>query len=232
MTTTTETGPDVLTPDAEDKKTRTAQATADPEAPYGWMKDPKTGETRPKKRPGKQGSKTAEPPPSRPTNKARSKPAPAAKTPGGQAPDYSKPIGELCQGIWMIMAAPPAVNFKMGSIDVGAGLVRLKAQAAIMNQNSDGLVNGLNMIAQHNPSFRKGIDKLAAETGPAWILPAMMVLLPFAGQSVAMWRAPIAGDVELMAKETEAAFDQIMNGTMREAAEEAAAAEDINSRAG
>jgi hypothetical protein len=218
MTTTAETatGPEVLTPDAADKKTRKADGTTtDPEAPYGWMKDPKTGETRPKKRPGKQGSKTAEPPPTRPTNKARTRTRPASSAPGGG--DFAKPIGELCQGVWMIFAAVPDVSMKLGPVDLHAISTRLKAQAAVMNDNSDGLVNGLNMVAQHNETFRKGVNKLADESGPAWILPAMMVLLPFVGQSVAMWRAPIAGDVELMAKATEAQFDEIMNGALRAA---------------
>ena len=67
----TEPTPDVLTPAAGDRKTRTTGPPTDPEAPYGYMKDPKTGETRAKKRPGKTSGPKVEAPPKRPANKAR-----------------------------------------------------------------------------------------------------------------------------------------------------------------
>lgn len=214
----TEPSPDVLTPDADDKKTRKADKSpvSDPEAPFGWMKDPKTGETRPRKRPGKQssGAKT-EPPPRRAATKARSAPAPARA-----AQDYAGAIGELAQGVWMIMAAVPTVDQKVGKINLADVSTRFKAQASILKENGDGVVKGLTMMAQHNAQVRAGIDKLSSETGPAWILPAMMLMLPFVGQSAAMWRAPVSGDVTLLARRTEKEFDDMMNSAMRDAAAE------------
>lgn len=213
----TEPSPDVLTPDANDKKTRKADPgpVSDPEAPFGWMKDSSApGGVRPRKRPGKQ-AKSEAPPPSRPATKARSKPAPAAAN-----LDYSGAIGELAQGVWMVMAAVPSVDQKIGKINLADVSTRFKAQASILKDNGDGVVKGLTMMAQHNAQVRGAIEKLSAETGPAWILPAMMLMLPFVGQSAAMWRAPVSGDVTLLAKRTEKDFDDLMNSSMRQAAAE------------
>jgi hypothetical protein len=85
-------------------------------------------------------------------------------------------------------------------------------------------------MAQHNPTVRSGVEKLAAETGPAWILPAMFVIMPFVGQSLAMWRAPVEGDVTLLAKRTEKEFDDLMNSAMREAAAEQQSYEDLKAQ--
>jgi hypothetical protein len=223
-TTTERPAADVLTPGPDDKKTRrTDQVTADPEAPYGWMIDPKTKERRPKKRPGKQ-SRSEQAPPTRPANRARSEPPPAGS--GDSLKDYSGPVSELCQGVWMVLAAVPDVNFKLGKIDMHEVGVKAKAQAAVLKENGDGVIKGVNMIAQHNATFRAGLDKAAADAGPLWVLPAMFVLMPFVGQSLAMWRAPVEGDVALLAKKTERDFDDLMNTTMREAAAEQASYEE------
>jgi hypothetical protein len=58
-------------------KTADAEAPADP-APFGYMTDPLTGETRPKKRPGRQPKKPPEPPPA--------DTAAASAPPGGDPP--------------------------------------------------------------------------------------------------------------------------------------------------
>lgn len=233
------TGPDVLTPDAADKKTRSEQGPpADPEAPYGWMIDPVTKERRPKKRPGRQKNNVSAPP-TRPNNKARSEPPPAAAAEGDKLRDYSGPVSELCQGVWMILAAVPDTKIKIGKISLADVSIKAKAQAAVLKENGDGVIKGVNMIAQHNDGFRRGLDRLASETGPAWVLPAMFVLMPFVGQSLALWRAPVAGDVTLLAKRTEKEFDDLMNSATRQAAAEQAAYEeamrdenaDINERA-
>lgn len=235
------TGPDVLTPDASDKKTRRDQGPpADPEAPYGWMNDPKTGERRPKKRPGRQKNNVSAPP-TRPNNKARTEPPPAAAAgDGDKLRDYSGPVSELCQGVWMLLASVPDTKIKFGKIDLAEISIKAKAQASILKENGDGVIKGTNMIAQHNPGFRRALDKLSEETGPMWALPAMFLLMPFVGQSLALWRAPVAGDVTLLAKKTEKEFDDLMNATMRQAAADQAAYEeamrdmeaaDINERA-
>jgi len=224
----TEPAADVLTPGPEDRKTRSAdKVTTDPEAPYGWMTDPVTKERRPKKRPGKQ-SKNQQAPPTRPTNKARTAPPPAGS--GDDLKDYSGPVSELCQGVWMILASVPTADLKIGKISLHDASIKAKAQAAILKENGGQVVKGVGMIAEHNAGFRKGLDKLVAESGPAWVLPAMFVLMPFVGQSLALWRAPVEGDVTLLAKKTEKEFDDLMNQSMREAAAEQAAWEEMNAR--
>lgn len=208
---------------AEDRKARKAPAkpktpVADPAAPYGYMRDPKTGEQRPKKRPGKAAS-TQPTPRERPGGQARTRPA---------APDKKSradTINELGQGIWLLLAAVPEVEegTKMLGRDVYTVAMRCHAQAEIINTNSEGIVRGLVIMAEHSAPVAKAIDRAAAETGPAWILPAMMALLPFAVQSAAMWRAPVKGDVEAMAAKTKEQFNVVIKGIVEESSTDATA---------
>jgi hypothetical protein len=179
---------------------------ADPEAPYGWIKDLKTGETRPKKRPGKQRTTTL-PPPKRPATEARSKAAPASS----KAKDYREPLMESVEGVWMILAAIPTPDkpAKIAGIDVQALAIRAKAQAAVLEDNAGQVVQAANVVAQHNKQFGRGVEKWVADTGPAWILPAMMAILPFVVQSAQVWRVPVAGDLLELAKRTDAKFDEL-----------------------
>lgn len=219
---------EIVTPDPEDKKTRAAlpagkPPVTDPEAPYGWMTDPKTGERRPKKRPGKQ-SKNQPPPPGRKTNAARSAPKGSTGTPKAPA-DYSQPVFELINGLWMLGAGVPTVENKVFGYDLKPLTIRVKAQAAILKDNAVPITKGVNLMAQNNDAVRRGVEKLTSDgDSPLWVLPAMFALLPFVAQSAAMWRAPVAGDVELLAKRTENEWEDFMGAAMREAQAEAQAA--------
>lgn len=215
-----ETPAETIKPTAADNKPRTATGkppVVDPDAPFGYMKDPKTGETRPKKRPGKQG-KTAPAPRNRPSNQARQ-----AKTVPTQTTDYRGAVMQLLDGVWTLAASVPDVD--PGTKVLGFGLhdpvIRIKAQAAIMKDNGQGLVNGIGIMAQHSAPVRNFIVKAGDEAGPAWILPAMMAMLPFVVQSASMWKAPVAGDVEKLAKRTDAEFDELVKGAMAQAEAEA-----------
>jgi hypothetical protein len=206
---------------AADNKPRTAAPpkapVVDPAAPYGYMTDPKTGETRPKRRPGKQG-KTVAPPRSRPDNKARS-----AKTVPGAKTDYTKPVMDLLDGLWTLGASIPTVEpgVKVLGIGLHDPTVRVKAQMAILKDNGAGVVNGIAIMAKHSEPVRNFVVKAGDEAGPAWILPAMMALLPFVAQSAMMWRAPVAGEVEKLAARTEQEFDDLVKGAMAQAEAEA-----------
>jgi hypothetical protein len=212
--TITPTGP-TTTPG--DSKPRTATAggkppVVDPDAPYGYMKDPATGKTRPKKAPGR--GKSAQAPPDRPSAKPRAARAvPSPKT------DYRRDVMTLLDGVWTLAASVPDVEpgTKVMGVDIRSPLVRVKAQAAIMKDNAMGLVNGFGIMAQHSAPVRNFIAKAGDESGPAWILPAMMALLPFAAQSAAMWRAPLEGDVVKLAERTSAEFDELVKGAMAQA---------------
>jgi hypothetical protein len=122
----------------------------------------------------------------------------------------------LLDGVWTLAASVPDVEpgTKVMGMDLRSPVVRIKAQAAILKDNGLGLVNGINIMAQHSAPVRNFIVKAGDESGPAWILPAMMAMLPFAVQSASMWRAPIAGDVEQLAARTDEEFTELVRGAM------------------
>jgi len=201
----------------EDKKARTAQApkasktpTTDPGAPFGYMKDPKTGEVRPKKRPGKGPSTTAPAPKDRPGGQARTRPATPSKK------NYAQDVTALCESVWMLAAAVPEVKpgTKVLGRDVHDLTVKIHAQAELVNTESDSIVRGLVIMAENSAPVAKGLDKLSAENGPAWVLPAMFALLPFVAQSVTMWKSPVAGDVEALAVQTTTKFNMLIKGVV------------------
>jgi hypothetical protein len=205
------------TASAEDKKVRAAPTpkpaktpTTDPGAPFGYMKDPKTGETRPKKRPGKGPTTTAPAPKDRPGGQARTRPATSSKK------NYAQDVTALCESVWMLAAAVPEVKrgTKVLGRDVHDLTVRVHAQAEIVNTESDSIVRGLVIMAENSAPVAKGLDKLTAENGPAWVLPAMFALLPFVAQSVTMWRSPVAGDVEALAAQTTTKFGVLIKGVV------------------
>jgi hypothetical protein len=209
-----------VTATAADNKPRTVKPdkppVVDPEAPYGWMPDPKApGGKRPKKRPGKQ-AKTVTPPRSRPANAARQTKAPATA-------DFTKPVMELLDGLWTLGAGLPVPEpgFKVAGVGLYNPSIRLKAQMAILKDNGAGVVNGVAIMAKHSEPVRNFITRAGDESGPAWVIPAIMALLPFAVQSASMWKAPVAGEVEKLAKRTEAEFDELVKGAMAQAQAEA-----------
>lgn len=182
------------------------------------MKDPVTGETRPKKRPGKGSTKGKSVP--APRDRPSAQPRSARSVPN-KTTDYRPAVMGLLDGVWTLAASVPDVEpgTKVMGIDLRSPLVRVKAQAAIMKDNGQGLVNGLGIMAQHSAPVRNFITKAGDESGPAWILPAMMAMLPFVAQSAAMWRAPVAGQVEELANRTSAEFDDLVRGAMAQAQE-------------
>jgi hypothetical protein len=212
--TDTQTTPPATVP--ADTKARTAtpdkSPTVNPEAPYGWMVDPVTGETRPKKRPGK--GKTAQAPRERAATKPR-----AAKTVPSTNTDYRGQVMALLDGVWTLAASVPSPD--PGTTILGRDLTnpvtRVKAQAAIMKDNGQGLVNGIGIMAQHSAPVRNFITKAGDESGPAWILPAMMAMLPFVAQSVTMWKSPLDATVIQLAARTDNEFDELVKGAMAQA---------------
>jgi hypothetical protein len=200
---------------AADNKPRTAtpgkNPVVDPDAPYGYMRDPKTGETRPKKRPGKQGKASPPAPRERASNKTR-----AAKTVPTTTTDYRSHVMGLLDGVWTLAASIPSPEpgVKILGRELSNPVIRVKAQAAIMKDNGQGLVNGIGIMAQHSAPVRNFIVKAGDESGPAWILPAMMALLPFAAQSAAMWRADMSAELVNLANRTDQEFDELVKGAM------------------
>jgi len=113
--------------------------------------------------------------------------------------DYSGAIGELVDGVWMLMSSAPVPVAKLRT--------RVHAQAALVNMNKPGLVKGVNLMAQNNETVARGVEKLT--TGNvAWVLPAMFALGPFVAQSLMVWRSPVEGTVAELAAGNDEAWDE------------------------
>lgn len=187
----------------------------DPEAPYGRRLD-----GTPKKAPG------GRPPKPREIEAAAAaagggsgRPGESRKTAtGGQDPrDYTQGLIEFAEALHMVLSAVPVPHDELR--------VRVRVQAHVIKTNEAGLASGVNMMAQHNGTIRTGVEKLT--TGSAgWVLPAVMAIAPFAVQTAALWRAPVAGDMEEVAAAVEDEWKNTFEAMKAEfTAEQAAAAE-------
>lgn len=214
--------PDNPKPDKADKRprARTKEPEApvtNPEAPYGYMKDPTApGGVRPKLRPGRQsttGQQAPPPPKDRPANKARSA-APGTTVKATQS-QMAKDVTALIQGSWLLLASVPEADVKIPGTKrtIADVAVRTRAQAAILEDNADGLVKGLVIAGQNSAPVARFISKMGEETGPAWIIPAMLAVVPFVVQSAAMWNAPAEGAVRAAAERTKTELDAMLRGT-------------------
>lgn len=163
--------------------------TADPEAPFGRRVD-----GSPKKAPGGRPAKA---------RVTESKPVTADAKGGKKAgaaadgTDYTGPLGEFTSALWMVLAAAP--------VPVEPLRIKLRAQAAVLKDNQPGLCQGINLMAQHNGTIRRGVEALTMGNA-GWVLPAVMALAPFAVQSAALWKTSPAELGELAAR-TEAEWE-------------------------
>lgn len=221
-------------PSASDRAARTTTPDAprpmgpDPDAPYGYMIDPKTKQARPRKTAGRQvpGGKQVPAPKARPANKPRTAPAPPAAGEPALSPvapaSHAEQVAGLVDGLWMLAAAIPMTDGNLLGMNVRPVLVRAKAQAEILQQQKQSFSQGLGMMADHVPVVARGVEFMAREDGPAWWLPAMMLIVPFVMQTSEMWRAPIA-EIEGLAATTDAKWNAVAQG--QQAAINAAKAE-------
>lgn len=160
-------------------------------AKYGWTTD-KDGNRRAKRAKGRPSAKArtteAPPPPAEPQ-----KPAKGAKG-DSPKPDYTGPLTEFTGALWMVAAATPMPSEALR--------VRVRAQAKVLRSTQGNVVQGVNMMAQHNGTIRRGVEALTMG-GAGWVLPAVMALAPFAVQSAAVWKADPANLVVLAAQTEE-----------------------------
>lgn len=193
-----------IEPDAAANEARRAAApprpmAADPEAPYGWMVDPVTGEKRPRKTAGRQKAggrgKSTPPPKKRTANAPRvaRAPQPAAGPPPVAGANHAQQVATLLDMAWMTAAGipTPPLGARVLGVDVHALSIRSKASAAILVDHRTALAQSVGTIADHVPMIGRGLDAASRDDGPVWIFPVMFALVPFAGQMAAMWRAPI-----------------------------------------
>jgi hypothetical protein len=163
------------------------RAPADPEAPFGRKVD-----GTPKKAPGGRPAKprVIEAP------RAAEKPSKPGK-PSGQpstSADYTQPLGEFTSALWMVMAAAPVPNIDLR--------IKVRAQAKILKENQPSLCQGINLMAQHNGTIRRGVEMLTMGSA-GWVLPAVMAVAPFAVQSAQLWRTDSSRLGELAAQTEE-----------------------------
>jgi len=186
---------------------------ADPEAPFGWMVDPRTGEKRPRKTAGRQKTagrgKATPPPKKRATNAPRvARPAgPDGAPPPMAASSHTTQAGMLLDMLWMTAAGiptPPPGARALG-VDVHAVSIRTKASAAVLAHHKPAVAQSVGTIADHVPMIGRGIEAMSREDGAAWVFPVMFALVPFVGQMAAMWKAPI-DQIAGMAAQTDATF--------------------------
>lgn len=155
-------------------------------AKYGWTTGP-DGQRRAKRAKGRPSAKPREtmaPPPQEPPKGGKGKDA---------KPDFTGPLTEFTEALWMVAAATPIPSEVLR--------VKVRAQAKVLRSTQGGLVQGVNLMAQHNGTIRRGVEALTMG-GAGWVLPAVMALAPFAVQSAAVWRADPA-DLVKLAAETE-----------------------------
>lgn len=190
---------------------------ADPEAPFGWMVDPVTGEKRPRKTAGRQkagGRKSTPPPKARRANAPRvARPATAGPAAPPVGSSHAAQTGMLLDMVWMTAAGipTPPPGARVFGVDVHAVSIRSKASAAILAHHKPAVAQSVGTIADHVPLVARGIEAASRDDGPAWVFPVMFALVPFVGQMAAMWRAPIEQIAELAAT-TDAQFRAITGG--------------------
>lgn len=154
-------------------------------AKYGYTTG-EDGKPRAKKAPGRPRKQPARVTEAAPAEAPRGKTAPSV-------PDFTGPLAGLTDALWMVLAAAPAPSVPLR--------IKLRAQAKVLKDNQPGLVQGVNVCAQHNATIRRGVEALTTG-GAGWVLPAVMAVAPFAMQSAALWRADPA-QLGQLAAETE-----------------------------
>ena len=177
------------------------EAGADPEAPYGWTTDPKTGERRPKKSAGRprkpptpEELREAGPPPAVPPDEAPGRP-PRGTRPPASKPDKPDPVPQPREGV--IARGVNKTYRRAGKIiramdrDIGQAIIECTRPDP---EDEDWLTVGeaWEQIAKTSPRIREWLLRLIA--GGAWsdlimahapigvaivMKPAIMRILPF-----------------------------------------------------
>jgi len=194
-----------VAPNADDKAPRRAESPRpiahDPDAPYGYMTDPRTGEVRARKTAGRQSARKTPAPRKRPANRPRVAPKPATPStdlepvaPVGP-PNHREQVGEVCGGVWMVTSSIPTPNppgRRFLGINLRNLVVRLKVQGHVIGANRDQLAQHVGTMADRIPQVARGVEWLTDENGWGWMIPTLFGLVGFVGQSQAAWQSPIA----------------------------------------
>jgi hypothetical protein len=202
----------------------------DPEAPFGWMVDRRTGERRPKKTAGRQmpARKQVPAPRKRNANRPRIKPPTSDTDALPPAPiavaDHASQVADLIDGVWMVAAAAstPKPDTRVLGVNVYGLAVRVKAQASLLGDHKPALAQTIGTMADKVPKVGRAVEWLAREDGPGWILQGMMILIPFVAQTQAMWRMPV-DELAPIAAQVDRQFEQIVRSQQALMAQQLAA---------
>jgi hypothetical protein len=168
-------------------------------APLGWKYE--GGAWRPRKPAGR--PKSAQPRVQ--TAQSARVAAPKASKPSVPVKkvDYSKSFSELLQALWIACGAVPVPDKAFGR-DLRPVRTRLRAQGALIEENGDQLVAGINKLGQHVPWVARGLDKISKGEGGLWILPVLVLIGPFVAQASQLWTEPPSEAVAAKAAAAEA----------------------------
>lgn len=149
-----------------------------PEAPYGWMTDPNTGEKRPRKRPGRRSRAVKLPPPGKSPSldelqaagtlpEAADDTAPGAPPKGKRAPRQDPPLppfraGSISKGVNGLYRRAGRL-IRMWDMEVGSAVI-----ASTQKIDEDDLTVGeaWEQLAKTNPRIRAFLLKMLS--GGAW----------------------------------------------------------------
>lgn len=134
--------------------------------------------------------------------------------------DYTADISEAADGLWLLMTG--ASRLPLGRLRVGKiGLPknagdRLGAQAAVLSMHKHRLAVALNEAAQHNARARR-LAEACAGGDVSWVITVGALALPFAFQSLEVWKAdgqPGSADVAGLARQNRAQMAEFMQQMM------------------
>jgi len=204
-------------------------------APHGWVFERGTG-WRPKRPAGRPKRSSA----GRPRVEGNdAKPAAAPKKEDKPAAPIKKQnfrplITELVQLLWLLFAATPIPD-RVGRRDIPGLRVRVRAQAMVVEQTAPQTIEAVQKLSENVRGINTGLASMKEGKGGLWVLPVVMLVLPFFAQSMFLWQSPVTPDMENVAEKVErdAAqyFRDLKDEFVKQAAAESARAEE-NMRSG
>lgn len=136
--------------------------------------------------------------------------------------EYQKVLHEAGQAVWLLGAIAPLPDRAFGR-DLVVTRTRLRVQADLLGENLGPLSAGLAKVAEHVPWMARQVQAMGKGRGGLWVLPVMMVLTPFAVQSMALWRGELDPHaVAERARHAEEQAAEFLKLALAQVAEEAA----------
>jgi hypothetical protein len=196
-----------------------------PRAPFGHNKDGSVRKSAAGRRAKDDAPRTGTVAPADGKGKPKGTPDPPPLT------DFSEPLGELADAVWMGLSGLSMIGPRLPLIGKKLSGDKIAAEGYIWRSNRAHLIKAAQITADHNVAARARLAKLAAGNS-TWVLMAGFTLMPFVAQTAAVF----SGDEALQAMNPEASvkklaelnkfeWDEAMEGLRAQAAEMAAQAQ-------